>query len=238
MPMSTFENIDGNKLLPIFQELVSQKILVKVYLPKIDFESLTLIIDTNAAGKHPTFIIDAPKGLHQAIAETNSKRLSFEFNSSDQVTHRFYANIDIKTENTISCYFPPFIQRHQQRDNFRVKVSPDSHAILHIENQRIHLEIDNVSLGGTYCFCPNKYKSKLSRDLELEGLELVFSIENQCVNVPIQRAKIKRVESRHRPKHFGVALEFAQIKRDYKKLLVQYIYNLQRAYLQNRLKIM
>ena len=43
MPMSKFENIEGNKLLSIFQQLISQKILVKLFLTNSDFESLTLV---------------------------------------------------------------------------------------------------------------------------------------------------------------------------------------------------
>jgi hypothetical protein len=69
-------------------------------------------------------------------------------------------------------------------------------------------------------------------------MELYFTFKNQCVNVSIQRTMIKRMEIRHRPKHFGLAFEFIQIKRDAKKLLVQQIYELQRAFLQNRLKIL
>ena len=78
----------------------------------------------------------------------------------------------------------------------------------------------------------------MAQDLQLTGMELYFTLKNQCVNVSIQRTIIKRIESRHRPKHFGVAFEFIQIKKDAKKILVQQIYELQRAFLQNRLKIM
>lgn len=237
MPMPTFENIEGDKLLVIFQQLISQKILIKVYLPSIDYESLTLITDAQNDAKQPTFRIDVPKGLQNALADTKSKNLSFEFTSSDKVIHRFNSNIESISGNGINLFFPDFIQRHQQRDNFRVKASFDSHALVTINGQQLRMEIDNVSLGGVFCFCRNQYKPLIVQGLELTDLELCFTFQNQCVNVTIQRAMIKRLESRHRPKHFGVACEFVQIRRDAKKLLVQQIYELQRAFLQNRLKM-
>jgi c-di-GMP-binding flagellar brake protein YcgR len=238
MPMSTFENIDGNKLLSIFQLLITQKIFIKVHLPQVDYESLTLVTDTRNEDRQPTFMIDVPKGLHKALAETKSNRLSFEFTSSDKVTHRFISDIETISKSAISLLYPAFIQRHQQRDNFRVKAPYDSHAIVTIDDNKIRMEIDNVSLGGVFCYCQNKYKSLITQGLELTGMELYFTLKNQCVNVSIQRTIIKRIESRHRPKHFGVAFEFIQIKKDAKKILVQQIYELQRAFLQNRLKIM
>lgn len=237
MPMPNFENIEGSKLLSIFQQLISQKILVKVFLPKFDYESLTLVTDTQDNGKFQTFKIDAPKGLHPAIAEAGAERLSFEFNSSDHVTHHFNADIDAIWENGISLRYPHCIQRHQQRDNFRVKVPYDSYALFTIDDTQIRMEIDNVSMGGVYCFCLNKYKSMLSQDLEFNEAQLCFSIKNECHIIPIQRSQVRRMESRHRPKRFGVAFEFIQMKRDARKQLVQQIYELQRAFLQNRLKI-
>jgi len=237
MPKSTFENIDGDKLFSIFEQLISQKILVKVYLPQIDYEKLTLITGTHADGRRPIFIIDVPQGLHEAIADTDSNRLAFEFTSSDKVTHRFHSDIESISGNTMSLVYPSFIQRHQQRDNFRVKAPADSHAILTIDNTKMRLEIDNVSLGGVYCYCLNKYKPMMAEDQVLADMELNFTFKNHCVNVSIRQAKILRMESRHRPKHFGIAFEFTQIRRDAKRMLVQHIYELQRTFLQNRLKI-
>ena len=234
--MTTFENLDGDKLLSIFQQLVNQKIFVKVYLPQVDYESLTLVTGTRDEDRRPTFRIDVPKGLHAAIEESKSEQLSFEFTSTDKVTHRFKSGIVAIAGSSIDLWYPSFIQRHQQRDNFRIKAPYDSNATVIVEDKMIRMEIDNVSLGGVYCYCPNKHKPAMARDLELENMELIFTLKNQCSHVMIQKIAIRRVESRHRPRHFGIAFEFIKIKKDYKKQLVQLIYELQRVYLQNRLK--
>jgi c-di-GMP-binding flagellar brake protein YcgR len=234
--MTTFENLDGDKLFSIFQQLVHQKIFIKVHLPQVEYESLTLVTDTDNDGRRPTFLIDVPEGLHAAIGESESKHLSFEFTSTDKVIHRFKSNIASIGNSSISLFYPPFIQRHQQRDNFRIKAPFDSYTTVMVADTMIRMEIDNISLGGVYCYCPNKFKSVIGQHHEFTGMELIFTLKNKCSHVMIQQAAIKRVESRHRPRHFGIAFEFIKIKTDYKKQLVQLIYELQRSYLQNRLR--
>ena len=236
--MQNFENIEGNKLLSIFQQLINQRILVKVFLRKCDFESLTLVTAAQDDGKVQTFKIDAPKGIHDAIAETKTAGLSFEFTSTDHVTHRFDAEIDAVSLSGISLRYPPFIQRHQQRDNFRVKVPSDSYAIVTVADTQVRMEIENISLGGLYCYCPNKYKAFISPEIELADMELFFTMKSDYCTITIQRIQVKRTEPKHRPRHFGVAFEFTQIKRTAKKQLVQQIYELQRVFLQNRLNTM
>ena len=234
--MTTFENLDGEKLFSVFQQLVKQQILIKVHLRRIGYENLTIVTDTRANGREQTFQIDVPNGLHNAIKETRSNQLSFEFTSDDKVIHRFTSEIVTIGRKSISMLYPEIIQRHQQRDNFRIKAPLDSFAAVLLDNTKVRMEIDNVSLGGLYCFCPNKYKASMSQGLIMTDMELTFTLRNQCSCVMIQKATVKRMESRHRPRRFGIAFEFLRIKRDDKKLLVQLIYDLQRLYLQNRMK--
>lgn len=234
--MATFENLDGEKLLSVFQLLVKQQTFIKVYIPRVKYESLTIVTDAQVNGRQQMFQIDVPEGLHAAIEESGSKKLLFEFTSDDKVIHRFTSDIVTVGEKNISMLYPLVIQRHQQRDNFRIKTPLDSSATLWLEGAMVRMDIDNVSLGGAYCYCPNRYKAAMHQGLELTGMELTFTLRNQCSLVMIQKAAIKRVESGHRPKRFGIAFEFIKINRDNRKLLVQLIYELQRFYLQNRTK--
>lgn len=234
--MTTFENLDGDKLLAIFRQLVKQKIFIKVYLPQVNYESLTVVTDTHDAGRQPNFQIDVPEGLLAAIKESKSNQLLFEFINTDKVTHSFKSDVLRIRKKSISMLYPSIIQRHQKRENFRIEAPFDSFAVVCLEGSTIRMEVDNVSLGGVYCYCPNRYKASMVKGLELADMEMTFTLKNQCSCVAIQQAAIKRVESRHRPRRFGIAFEFIKVNRDNKKLLVQLIYDLQRAYLKNRLK--
>jgi c-di-GMP-binding flagellar brake protein YcgR len=49
--------------------------------------------------------------------------------------------------------------------------------------------------------------------------------------------KVNRIEPHRRPKFFGIAFEFIRMQNDVRKKLVRYIYEMQRQYLQTRLKM-
>jgi c-di-GMP-binding flagellar brake protein YcgR len=187
-------------------------------------------------GSDPIFDMDPPKGFIGAIADSKAKSIHFEFTSEDRVTHHFDADIKTVTKNNVTLLFPQFIHRHQQRDNFRVKVPFDAYAKLSIDDVELRMAIDNISLGGVFCLCPNKFKSKFNEQQLLNNMELIITLDTQCVIVGIQQVQVNRLEIKPQPKHFGIAFEFRRIKRKDKKVLVQQIYEFQRYFLQNRLK--
>lgn len=234
--MTTFENIVGSKLLTAFDQLNRDKTLVKISLENNEFESLTVVTRIDNEGASPIFDMDPPKGLIEAIAESKAKSIHFEFTSEDRVTHHFDAVIQNVTKDNVTLLFPQFILRHQQRDNFRVKVPFDSYAKLSIDDVELRMAIDNISIGGVFCFCPNKFKSKFTEQQCLDNMELLITLDTEFVIVGIQRVQVNRIESQPLPKHFGIAFEFRRIKRNDKKILVQQIYEFQRHFLQNRLK--
>jgi c-di-GMP-binding flagellar brake protein YcgR len=234
--MATFENIVGPKLLAIFDQLTRDKILVKISLKNNEFESLTVVTRTAIDGSDPIFDMDPPKGLITAIIRSKAKSINFEFTSEDRVTHHFNADIKNVTKKNVTLLFPQFIHRHQQRDNFRVKVPFDSYAKLIIDDVELRMAIDNISLGGVFCLCLNKFKSKFNEQQILNDMELMITLGTECVIVGIQQVQVNRLEIQPQPKQFGIAFEFRRIKRNDKKVLVQQIYDFQRYFLQNRLK--
>lgn len=234
--MPEFECIDGPKLLAIFNQLTSDKTLVKVSPANTTFESLTVVMRTDKKGADAIFDIAPPKGLLGAIAESKAKSIHFEFTSNDRVTHLFDAEITNVSSKKITFLLPEFIQRHQQRDNFRVKVYNDSYAKLVVDDTEIQMAIDNISIGGVLCLCLNKHKSKFSEQQLLDNIELFITLDNECIVIPIQQIKVNRFERKQLPKHFGIAFEFIRIKSRAKKILVRQIYELQRHILQSRQK--
>jgi hypothetical protein len=236
--MPSYENIAGPKLLTLFQQLAMDKTLVNVSLGNNAFESLTLVTRTIKKGGAANFYIDPPKGLVDAVTKSKTSLLHFEFNSIDRVTHRFEAKIKNITPDGICLRVPTIVQRHQQRNDFRVKALYESYAQLSIDETELRMAIDNVSLGGVYCICRNTHKSKFHVTQILEDMELLLVLDTERLVVPIQQVRVNRFETKPLPKHFGIAFEFIRIKRSQKKLLVQQIYELQRYFLQNRLKLM
>jgi c-di-GMP-binding flagellar brake protein YcgR len=136
------------------------------------------------------------------------------------------------------CESPRWIERHQQRDNFRVKPIYPSKVILHLADSPIHMEIDNVSLGGVYCYCDNKFKPLFEQEDKHLDMDLSFTLRDDCLVIPIQGARVNRIESKHRPRQFGIAFEFIKVAKEARRILVQQIYELQREFLKKRLKVM
>jgi len=236
--MTSYENIEGPKLNTIFSGLAAEKTYVKVSLVHGNYESLTVVTQSQTDSNQNLFRIDPPKGLIDVVAESNASQLHFEFSSEDGVAHHFDSDIKTISEDTVCLHYPLFIQRYQQRDNFRVKVVFDSFAKLLIGETELRMEIENLSLGGVYCYCQNRYKARFEERQLFNGLELNLTMPNECYVVTIDQAKVNRMESKPRPKHFGIALEFIRLSREARKILVQQIYELQRQRLKHRLNIL
>jgi c-di-GMP-binding flagellar brake protein YcgR len=235
--MPQYENIEGSRRIELLKELRDDRTFLQLTLPESDYNNLTIITRILDEGNNFSFLIDTPKGLHKAIADTEAQQLFFEFSSKDRVTHRFHADIATVSQDGVLCQSPPSIERYQQRDNFRVRAVYPCQAEAHIDDAVIEMEIDNVSLGGVYCYCRNEFKSLFEKGANLEDMELSFTLQDDCMRIPIQLATVNRVEPRHRPRQFGIAFEFIRISQEARQHLVQQIYELQREFLQNRVKM-
>lgn len=235
--MAKYENIEGDKRHALMHSLLEGKTLVRLFVPSGDFESLTLVTDIGEDGGKHYFTIDPPAGLIEEIAKNRSTALRFEFHSGDHVTHKFEAALMRVTMDTVLLDFPDIVLRHQKRDNFRVEPFSESYATVCVKDAEVRMQIKNISLGGVYCHCRNTYKNFFEENLRLKDMDLFLTLRNECFIVPIQRIEVRRLENHPKPKHFGVAFEFIKINRDAQKRLVQQIYELQREFLQNRLKL-
>lgn len=237
--MPADNNIEGKQLLDLFAKLIKEQTLLKVSLPKTDFESLSVLIDTKVDRQQGRLIqIDMPEGLMAEIQPPYTNyRVSFEFTGDDHLTHRFEADLSEATQKSIWLTLPTVVKRFQMRNNFRIKVHQDSYATIETEALTIRMEIDNLSVGGVYCFCANTHKAALTVDSKLENMVINITTRRDCFMVHVDQVIVKRVESWMRPKHFGVAFEFSQIQKSMRQQLIRHIYDLQRDFLQGRLKL-
>ena len=234
--MPDFEKIAGQKVIEIFHQLHGDKTLVKISFPHMKYERLTVITNLRQHNNVRTFQIASPEGLNSIIQESEPGKISFEFTSSDHLPHRFTAAIQDAGPQEVWLTYPEYIQRHQLRNNFRIKVPTEDPLQVQIDQTEVHMIIDNISLGGAFCHCPNRHKPLFKERQRLERLEMSFTLGGHCIEVPIERAVVRRIDAVTRRKHFGVALEFTQMSNEARKKLTQQIYDIQRYYLQKRRK--
>lgn len=233
--MSDFETISGDKLNALIQNLKQNNILIKISIPKGDYGQLTVITDIREDSDGHSFQIDPPNGLLAALTKHPNHPLIIEFSSKDKLPHRFEAHLK-ETKDEIWFAFPEQIQRFQLRNNFRIKAPADAHITAIIDDTTVKMYVDNISIGGLFCHCPNTVKEKIVVGHKLKNISLMISYSDKNHMVKIGRAIVRRVEGRKRPKHFGVAFEFLTMKFDEKKRLTQIVYDLQREYLRNRIR--
>ena len=235
--MMPFEKIENHKILELLQHLIKDKTLVKVSLPKDEYESLTVVTELRDQDSLPQFRIAAPEGLAAVLKDKNAPHLNFEFTARDHLNHRFEAQLRALTQSDVWLTCPDHIKRFQMRRNFRINAPRGAELAVTIDDTDIRMVIVNISLGGAFCHCLNTHKPLVENHRRIEDLDLVFTLRNKSKTIQIQAAEIRRMDLHARPKHFGVAYEFVQIGKQAKKQLTQQIYDLQREFLQNRLKL-
>jgi hypothetical protein len=233
--MADFENIKGQKVFDLLQNLIKSKTLIKLSIINKDFERLTVLlaIQVEKAGLI-RFQIDPPEGLWVALQKLHRPALRFEFLSRDHLPHRF----DVPFEDGGDEGWlpgPEVIKRYQLRNDFRLKAPANAYATALINEAEFRMSLDNISLGGFYCHCPNSAKALLFKDQIIKNIALVLVLDGEYRMVSIDCAVVRRIEGRTRQRHFGVAFEFAQITAEAQKGLVQLVYGLQREYLQMRM---
>ena len=234
--MQNYETIDGPKIGELIRGLIENKTLVHVSVPQTEYERLTLVLNTRTEETGPVFQIDPPEGLLPTLAQNPVKKMDFQFSTTDRLPHKFSAAISHIDANEIWLCHPEFIQRHQLRRNFRIKAPSNARATIQIGDRQIKMTVDNISLCGFFCHCPNSVKGLISMGQLINDVDMLFTIGGESQQATIKRTMVRRLEGRTHPKHFGLALEFLDMDGETKKHLTQIIYKLQREFLKNRLK--
>jgi c-di-GMP-binding flagellar brake protein YcgR len=235
--MDYFEKIEGKKVFELFQELVKARTMIKVFVDGTDYERLSVVMEIDGDSKDFLFRIDPPEGLLSTLKIKQTTLLGFEFTGRDSLTYKFDTRVTSAIDEPVWLAFPDHIRRFQARNNFRIKAPRGAEFFVTIENVEICMTIDNISLGGTFCHCSNLHKELVEANPLLTDIRLQFTFLDQSVEVEIMSAERRRMTPSYLPKKFGVAYEFIKMKNDAKRQLRQQIYELQREYLQNRLKV-
>lgn len=226
--MPNFETLSGPQVLDLITDLIRVKTLVKVSIRSSDFELLTVILSAQVEKTAVARLqIDPPEGLWASLRQMDQAVLCFEFLGQDRLPHRFEVAFE-KGYKEGWLPGPQSIRRFQLRNDFRIKTPANAYATALINETELKMALDNISLGGIFCHCPNAAKAMLFNDQIIENLSLVFGFEGQYQMISIGRVLVRRIEGRTRQKHFGVAFKFAQVDAEAKKRLIELISALQR----------
>ncbi len=137
--------------------------------------------------------------------------------------------------------FPEFIQQIQRRRDFRLGFQEGTSLHFEIDSAKYKMNLINLSMGGCCAEIPAiKYETEkfpvLKSGDNLADVNIVSSSQEDNLEVHIKKASIIRVDDRKNNNRYRLGLQFVDIEREEVNKLKKMIYDLQRYFLQRRLK--
>lgn len=240
--MENIEEIRGDAILPLFQELQQKKIPLKVKLTSGDYEHLSHLKEIRKRLRTHYFLIEYNEDFQEATEKLEDLRLQIEFTGSDGILYVFQTKDRDISREMIWLKFPETVHRYQRRSLFRLEAPHGTRLYFDVNKNRYKLLVINVSLGGTLGVLVSLTKQmeqelKLKKPRILENAELVFPSKDQnddASKVHIKMCQIIRQERNPQTKKYECAIEFMEMTETEQKKLTELFYQWQRDYLRKR----
>jgi len=239
--MDTQNKIQGKKRRVVFEQLQNENTLIKMHIPKLGYEKLTMVIDVRRNGNDSFFIIDPPNDFHENVTDLDQTKIHFEFNFKEDVRYAFASAGGMILENEIWIVFPDIIERIQRRKDFRLEFPKGSRIRFQLKSIEHEMDLINLSMGGAYADISMNKKGEekipfLKSGKTVHNIILWSPSEEGNLEVLINKASIMRVEKQKTGKRCNLGLQFIEIDSTEVKTLKKLIYDIQRNFLQRRLK--
>ena len=232
--LSSFEIIEGTKLFMLFEYLYSGKKLVTISTLNSYLE-FTTIITKLCPKDHPTqFRMDPTEDFINCCDGLPVENMIIDFNGPDGLQYRFEAKVKESTADALWIEIPQQIHRYQRRNDVRIKPGNDSHMQTVIDGSVMNLPIEDISIGGILCLCPNSCKQMIDLKREWRDVQVVLTSGMDEYHLSIPKIKIKRMARGKYPKHFSIAFVFKNMDRSNRQKLQNIINKLQRIALRER----
>jgi hypothetical protein len=233
--------VHGQKLLEIFQQTMAAKTIMSMIVVGTGFERLTCLTGAVQENGRYYLSVDLPEGLKEAAGPAESCRLRFNFNGPDHLEYLFSTQGGVYLGREMRIPFPEYAERVQRRKNFRMLTLPGTRLLFKEEQLHVIIGVVNISLGGVYGAllkhnARNVSGSILTLNQQINGMGILFPAEQKTPEqvVIIKRAEVRRIERDPQKELYKYAFEFMEVARAEKEKLTEYIYFLQRQFLQRR----
>jgi hypothetical protein len=234
-------NVQGEKLVTLFSELIDKKVIIAMHVVGTGFERLTCVacIERDSGGNY--LLIDRPDGFSQSASQGESRNLRFNFNGPDRLEYIFSTRGGEICGRNLKVPFPEYVERLQRRKDFRILTVPGTKLLFAVEKFKGVIDLINISLGGAFGVL-RKYKpnapggSILALDQRLYKIGLIFPADKEVNEqlMVINKAEVRRIGYDKERGLYKYAFEFMDVDKDQKQKLTQAIYHLQRLYLKSR----
>lgn len=235
------QKIQGKNRFDVFERLKKEKTLIRIKMERLDHEEWTTITDVRTKGKTHFFIIRPPNKFIDTAAGYENGHIDFEFNSKDGMQFVFICTSGKILDEEVWIPFPEFIQQIQRRSDFRLGFQGGTILNFEIDRVKYKMDLINLSMGGCCAEIPaikdEPEKSPVLKTGDsLLDVNIVSSLQEDNLEVQIKKASIIRVDDRKNNNGYRLGLQFVDIEREEVNKLKKMIYDLQRYFLQRRLK--
>ncbi|MGB5984996.1 MAG: PilZ domain-containing protein [Desulfobacterales bacterium] len=239
--MAESDTVTGQRVVEILHHAQEHRALLTVRVAGHAFEGLTMITDISKLRLRWVMRIDPPKGFERFTENLTSRTLRFGFRGPDLVEYAFTVSGGVADGPTLRFPLPEELERQQRRSNFRMETPPGTLLQFTYQSQQLSLELINISLSGTLGVLarPRKIDGNtpwLKVGDALTGLRILLpaGADSNPPQVVVKRATVRRAE--HDAEHaiLRYALEFLHLSPTDERVLVHFVYQLQRRYLQRK----
>jgi len=239
--MKELDRIQGEKRFEIFNNLKKERTFIKMQIPSVEYEQLTIITDVRTQGGTPFLIIDPPKSFNDAVSDLDGVNINFEFSEKDGARFTFKSSGGKIHNQEIWVAFPDYIERIQRRKDFRLEFPARTMAHFEIDSVGYEMTFKNLSIGGAYVEISmvrneNKEIPIFKPGDMLIDIDLTVPLEEEKLKTHINKASIIRVSEMEKQSGFSLGLQFIEIEKNELNILKKIIYDLQRILLQRRLE--
>ena len=240
--MEFAEKITGEKIKETLLWVHQNNTFIEARFPHSDDGELTIISDIKTQKDDIYLVFEKPRHLTTALSGKKSESVEFQYTGTDNILHTFVVPNYILSSNEMWVKFPSEILRHQRRTAFRLDVPNGTRLIFEKNRTPYKIIVSNISLGGSFGTLLFFQKDTndgiiLQKEESLENLKLIVPALQDSKPVYIQKARLLRQKTNKTSGDQQYAIQFISINKQQEKLLTDIIYDLQRQYLKNRLRI-
>jgi c-di-GMP-binding flagellar brake protein YcgR len=226
------EIIAEEQIPVLFGRLKRERTILKLYIPGINNDWLSIVIGIEAHNGLPCFVIDFPGGAGHDLWNSQGKRAIIEFTDRNRVHCRLKSVIEKIEDQNIYMLMPETVYRLQRRGFFRVPSPINTRVIIRDEDGSLDLDVVNIGEGGVLVSNPtSSHRSVRFFRGAFKGLSIVYKENEAQERIEIKKAEIRRVVKRPETGCYEYAFMFRDRGKDIEKEIRKFIYSCQRKML-------
>jgi len=220
------EILDGNRMVGTLRLAMDGRKLCRMEISDTKQGWITLILGIEPAGTSPHLLIDKVNGLEEALSESETKEILFEFMETDGVPCQFQTRV-VKFHRS-GCWMelPKWILRVQKRRFYRVKARLGTEIIFRVDREgQEKATVRDYSMGGVAFFLDRD--RMLNIETQVTDVQLRIPQGDGWIEFYNALAVVRRVE-RHTTGKDICVLEFLGMSEGTKERLWKHIFEEQR----------